>query len=736
MTYIIIGLYLFCSAALTGLALLVLLKKPSALLNRYFALFAVSAMGWLGTLFLFNRQPDTPFLTALGRINFAFAILFILFYYLLLPEIASRKNRYAKWQILETVILIGLTLFTPLIDKSEHLHQGRHVTAFGPLFPLYIAHVIGYVGSGLHLTLFAYYRKASRRIRGQLGIIGFGIFVMSVIAIITNLIMPFYLDIFSFQEIGAFSIIALIGTVAYAILAHQLFDIRIAIRRTVVFTILFTFIVVMYSASALFLRSALLGEKVSLSFNANLINILTICVIGFSIEPLRRWLTVKTDRFLFKREYDIQEVTTALTKELVEVINLDEALTLLMQTLVKVVHLHHAVVYVFQTGEHGEIVIKRIKQSGYTHPSRLMQDANSETIRYFLDHKNLLLKSTLDAELEKESIILKNPRSAPQEIGLISTFTRNHDLKQTVSEKLRELKAAVAIPLFVGKQPIGLIFLSEKKSGEPYSEDDLSLLETIGSQTINAIQKAKLYDDDKAKSEFVSVASHELLTPIAAIQGYLDMILNEHLGKTDDKARGYLEKVFASTNRLRFLVKDLLSVSRIEAGTLKLELQSLDVAKTIEETIDQLQFLADEKHLELSFRKPYAPLPSVLADYDRFMEVLINLIGNSIKYTPEGSVTVSAEEIGGDFVRVDITDTGIGMSKDDRSHLFEKFYRISSPETTGITGTGLGLFITKSILEKMGGTITVKSKPGEGSTFSVTIPVFQVETAKPDSGSK
>ena len=735
MTHLIVILYYFCFLALTGLALFIYYKNTDARLNKLFALFALSALGWLLTLYFLNRQTDEQLLTLLGRMNFTFAAWGILFNYLYLPEITGKRARFTKWIILECVLLSIVTLFTGFIDHSEYIQAGQNVTSFGPLFSLYIAHVIAFTGAALYLTFYAN-RKSTRKVRNQLGIIGYGIFLMAVIAILTNVILPYFFKVFALQEIGALSIIALIGAIAYAISAHQLFDIRIVIRRTVVFTILFVFIVITYSASALFLRSALLGEKVSLSFNANLINILTICVIGFAIEPMRRWLTVKTDRFLFKREYDIQEVTTALTRELVEVINLDEALTLLMQTLVKVAHLHHAVVYVFQTGEHGEIVIKRIKQSGYTHPSRLMQDANSETIHYFIDYQKLLLKSTLDAELEKEAIILKNPRSAPQEIGLISTFTRNHALKQAVSEKLQELKAAVAIPLFVGKQPIGLIFLSEKKSGEPYNEDDLALLETVGSQTVNAIQKAKLYDDDQAKSEFVSIASHELLTPIAAIQGFLSMILEENMGKVDTQARGYLENVYSSSKRLRFLVKDLLSVSRIEAGTMKLSLQSLDVVKTINEAIDQLHFLADEKHLKLNFRKPYKPLPSVLADYDRFMEILINLIGNSIKYTPEGSVTVSAEEISGDLVRVDITDTGIGMSKEARTHLFEKFYRISAPETAGINGTGLGLFITKSIIEKMGGTISVKSKSGEGSTFSVTIPIFQVETAKSNSESK
>lgn len=736
MTYVITGFYLFCLAALSGLAILVLSKNPTAALNRYFTGFAVTAGGWVATLYFFNRHPDTPFLTTLGRINFAFAACFILFYYLILPEIARRKNHYLKWQILETMVLVGLTVFTPLIDTSEHLRNGRHITDFGPLFLLFIAHVIGYVGSALYLTFFVYRQKSTKRIRSQLTIIGLGIFVMGLIAIVTNLVLPFYLKIFTFQEIGALSIIALIGTIAYAILTHQLFDIRIVVRRTVVFTALFAFIIITYSVSALILREAIVGEAAALDFKSNIVNLLTICVIGFAIEPLRRWLTIKTDRFLFKREYDMQEVIAGLTKELIGVINLDEALALLMQTLVKVMHLRHAVVYVFQPGEHGDFVIKRIRQSGYSHPSRLMQDAGSDTIQYFLDKPAMLLKRTLDAELADEDIILKTPRASSKDIGLISTFVKKHALKLSVSEKMDELKAAIAIPLFVGKQPIGLIFLSDKKSGESHSEDDLSLLETIGSQTINAIQKAKLYEDDQAKSEFVSIASHELLTPIAAIQGYLSMILEEHMGKIDAQTHGYLEKVYSSTKRLRFLVNDLLSVSRIEAGRIKIELQSIDMVKTIKEVIDQLQFLADEKQLKIKLNKPTDTLPPVLADSDRLMEVLINLIGNSIKYTQEGSITIDVEQTRNGLIHVDITDTGIGMSKEAQAHLFEKFYRISSPETTGITGTGLGLFITKSVMEKMGGSVSVKSKQGEGSTFSITIPIFQVETAQPKSKAK
>ena len=256
----------------------------------------------------------------------------------------------------------------------------------------------------------------------------------------------------------------------------------------------------------------------------------------------------------------------------------------------------------------------------------------------------------------------------------------------------------------------------------------MALLETIGSQAISSIQKAKLYEGDQMKSEFVSIASHELLTPISAIEGYLSMILDEHIGKVDPQARSYLGKVYTSSKRLSLLIKDLLSVSRIEAGHMKIDPQSLDINKTINEAIDQLKFVAQDKKLTLTYEKPAHPFPPVWADPDRVTQVLVNLISNAIKYTPAGTVTLRATlQAAAKHIKIEIIDTGMGMSKSAQSHLYEKFYRIDSPETAGIVGTGLGLYITKSIIERMGGSIAVKSEVGVGSTFAFTLPLFQVE---------
>jgi signal transduction histidine kinase len=331
----------------------------------------------------------------------------------------------------------------------------------------------------------------------------------------------------------------------------------------------------------------------------------------------------------------------------------------------------------------------------------------------------------LQLELEREKLLIERKRE--KQTG---DFVRQHAIKQAVYKKLESLDAAVVIPLHLNNQPLGLVILSDKLNGEGYHQQDMALLDVVGGQAISSIQKAKLYEGDQMKSEFVSIASHELLTPISAMEGYLSMILDEGIGKVDPQAREYLSKVYTSAKRLSLLIKDLLSVSRIESGKMKVESQQLDMVKMVTDTIDQLRFMAKDKGLELIFEAPTKPLPPVWADPDRTMQVMVNLVSNSIKYTRQGTVTISfdVDKHQGTF-KTSVTDSGIGLSKSAQKHLFNKFYRVDSPETTGIIGTGLGLYITKSIIEKMGGTISCKSTEGKGSTFSFTLPLFKVETS-------
>jgi signal transduction histidine kinase len=227
---------------------------------------------------------------------------------------------------------------------------------------------------------------------------------------------------------------------------------------------------------------------------------------------------------------------------------------------------------------------------------------------------------------------------------------------------------------------------------------------------------------EQLKDEFVFVAAHELRTPVAAMKGYLQLILEGTTGAISDGTRAFIEKVIASNQRLIQLVNDLLEVARSQAGRLTIQVTPIDLAPPIASSLDELKSLADEKSITMIYQPP-TDLPQVLADADRIKEMVVNLVGNAIKYMGgAGSIAISHEMMEGHVV-THIADTGLGISKEAQEKLFQKFYRVQTDKTKEITGTGLGLFIVKEIVEKMNGTIWVTSEEGHGSVFSFSLPV-------------
>lgn len=225
---------------------------------------------------------------------------------------------------------------------------------------------------------------------------------------------------------------------------------------------------------------------------------------------------------------------------------------------------------------------------------------------------------------------------------------------------------------------------------------------------------------DEMKDDFISIASHELRTPLTSIKGNLSLLLEEH-GLSEEQRDEILKNAAASTQQLTELVGDLLDVSRIEQNRLQLVMEEVDLNEFMQKIIEELKVQADQKGLELTFAADKT-LPRIRSDKTKLRQVFINLIGNAIKYTEKGSVAVSAET-DENAVSVLIRDTGIGMTPEQRAKLFDKFYRIRTTQTQNITGTGLGLWITRQLIEKMGGEIYVDSIEGSGTQIKFTIPL-------------
>jgi signal transduction histidine kinase len=235
-------------------------------------------------------------------------------------------------------------------------------------------------------------------------------------------------------------------------------------------------------------------------------------------------------------------------------------------------------------------------------------------------------------------------------------------------------------------------------------------------------QNLAIQEANRLKTEFVSIVSHELRTPLTSIQGYAELLLEDE--QIAQEHRESLAIVKKNSERLLGLINDLLDVSRMEAGRLDLHRTSLDLVHLIREVAGSLRPLIETKRQQLRLDLS-GGLPAVWADADRVTQILTNLIANAHKYTPvEGSIMVAARRDDG-FVRVEVTDTGTGLSPEDQAQLFTKFFRAHDRSSQVGGGTGLGLVITRLLVELHGGQITVSSAPGQGSTFSFSLPALE-----------
>ncbi len=232
---------------------------------------------------------------------------------------------------------------------------------------------------------------------------------------------------------------------------------------------------------------------------------------------------------------------------------------------------------------------------------------------------------------------------------------------------------------------------------------------------------------EKTKAQFFSMVSHELRTPLQTISGYLDLTLAGMAGDLSDEQSDFLRRARASSEHLTSLVDDLLLISRRDAGQFTLHRSLTDLAALIHEVVDELELVAEDAGVHLHAEVP-ASLPHAYIDGQRITQVLRNLITNAVKFTPEGGEVTVAAAVAGDQIVLRVRDTGIGISPEHLDHIFERFYQVSGAASSGrYQGQGLGLAIVRIIVESHGGSVQVESDPGQGSTFTVSLPSTRPE---------
>jgi signal transduction histidine kinase len=316
-----------------------------------------------------------------------------------------------------------------------------------------------------------------------------------------------------------------------------------------------------------------------------------------------------------------------------------------------------------------------------------------------------------------------------------------HCSKSEIEQMLVELpiKSFYFIKLIARRKMVGTILAGYYNSIDQLTEADTILLDRVSESVGVALDNkllaeensrvfrqlkqtnAKLRQLDESKDEFISMASHQLRTPLTSMKGYVSLVLDGDAGKITDQQRKLLEQAFASSQRMVYLIADLLNVSRLRTGKFVIEPSPVNLADLVQDEIAQLHESAAGKSISLSYKKP-EHFPVLQLDETKIRQVIMNFVDNAIYYTPEGGkISVGVSETP-KSVELRVTDTGFGVPKADQHHLFTKFYRAKNAQKARPDGTGLGLFMAQKVVVAQGGAIIFNSREGEGSTFGFTFP--------------
>ncbi len=395
-----------------------------------------------------------------------------------------------------------------------------------------------------------------------------------------------------------------------------------------------------------------------------------------------------------------------------------------------------------------ELKVRWASISVYDSNLKEFRNSNSDKLVHFSD-----IDPIVEAMQDQRDVIILRDQ-------LHHKINNSFQYSNALREQMKKMGIAIAIPVIHAENIIGIILLGPKLSGNNYNVSDVKMLNAFSSQMATALEKSRLYEEvqvftrdlqsridkatadlsdankelsfandrlkhlDKAKSEFLSIASHQLRTPMTAIKGYLAMVLDDDYGKVPPKIKEPLKDVFMSSDRLIRMVNVFLNVSRIESGSLKLNKTETSMIDLICDVVNELKQEAEHRRLKLRFDKAPDNFPKVIMDADKIREVILNLVDNSIKYTKEGCITIKIFTEGEDMIRVSVCDTGMGITPDEAEVLFGKFVRGDGGLKQNASGAGLGLFIAKKIVESHGGDIWAESRGlGKGSIFTFTMKI-------------
>lgn len=681
-------------------------KKHPA--NISLSVFAISSAFWCACLYLYENPifyPSKVWITLV----FFFVFLMVgstLYFSFVFPNGDAKAAKIPIiFYSLFSLPFIYLLFFTKYWIRDVTLINGSSIAIMGQFYAFW-GGFNALFGIWIIDNFIKRYKSSNFLNRLQLRYVFMGIGIMAIGTLIVDVIIPVIFDNSSYFWISSLFMIPFIGLSSYAIIKHRLFDIRLLIARSISYSLLLIILGGLYS-SGLFIVSTLIIKKTE-SVSALINSTILALIIAYTFQPLRSWLEKITNKIFFKERYETEDVLNNLSRTMSTSLTLNDLTFNVLTILSDKLRLTKTAFAIIND--------EKIKIVESQHHGKSLEITKRD-IEKMADLKKLLI---LD-EMEESPL----------------------------KDLMRENGVYLASPLSTKDHFIGLLLLGEKSSGDIFFNQDINLLSILGPELSVALQNAQRFEEisqfnvtlqeevkkatselesaneklkklDQVKDEFISIASHDLRSPMATVKNYIWLARSE-LGKAPEKAKEDLNIALESTEHGISLVADMLDVSRIEAGRIELNPEKLDIRKEAGLIVEELQKQASDKEIILTSDITEGLVAN--ADKERIHQVLTNLAGNAIKFTPEkGKVTIKGSKKE-KMIEISITDTGIGIDKAEMGKLFTKFGKLESgTNVPSSQGTGLGLYISKNIIELSGGKIWVDSTPGKGSTFSFTLP--------------
>lgn len=690
------------------LAIIVLAKNYRSITSQLLNVLALALIGWSVTSYIsIHTSVNLQTLYWIKWVMF-FVVVQNTSFFLLVRVFPAIHFEF--WKIRNYVIFIIFSAITACVALSPYLFvdmkNGAPVPGPGMIF--FILHSLFFVASGISLVI--KYKITRGLAKTQIGYFLAGTLFMFVILPVSNFILPVFFKTKLLVILSPLYSIVFTSLIVYAIVKHRFLDIRMVVARTVSYLLLVALFGLIYSLlfaviSSIFISSSIESRAIAISTALALL-------MAFSFQVFRKEIERATDKFLYKDHYDSSKLLYDLTLVMASTLKFEDLSHQFLLTLIDQMRVSK-----------GAIILKSddkifdVSHEGYSESPSY----NENKVFSLIEQNKLLVFDELD-ESEIKSL-------------------------------MREMDISIAVDIATAGQQIGLFTLGGKLSGDIYTSEDIRIIEIIVPELAVAIKNSLSYDEisrfnvtlkdeideatvnlrqaniklqelDKLKDEFVSVASHELRTPMTAIKSYLWMALNKSNKKLDPKVEEDIKIAYGSTERLLKLVQDMLTISRIEGKRLQLQKEEFNFNEISQQVYDILKISAKEKRISFILNISDKPIV-ITGDKEKLREVLQNIVGNALKFTPEKGkigLTITDEKRN---LKIDIVNSGSYIPEEELPKLFQKFNRLNIETTqkeNAPVGTGLGLYITKQIVEMHNGTIDVTSDEKEGTTFHIKIP--------------